>query len=75
MPVNPKLSRRYMEIWQKHLGQFYSLRQTQDFFAAWAEEDTYFPLTQELAMLKAVGFEVEVTWRRPPFAVLMGRKP
>jgi ubiquinone/menaquinone biosynthesis C-methylase UbiE len=71
---NPKLSQRYMKIWEKHLRQFYSLRQTQDFFAAWAEEDTYFPLVQELAMLKAVGFEVEMTWRRAPFAVVMGRK-
>jgi hypothetical protein len=29
---------------------------------------------QELAMLQAVGFEVEVTWRRAPFAAVMGRK-
>jgi ubiquinone/menaquinone biosynthesis C-methylase UbiE len=75
MPENSKLSQRYMKIWEKHLRQFYSLRQTQGFFAAWADEDTYFPLAQELAMLKAVGFEVEVTWRRAPFAVVMGRKP
>lgn len=75
MAENPKLSQCYMEIWGKHLRQFYSPRQTQGFFAAWAEEDTYFPLAQELAMLKAGGFEVEVTWRRAPFAVVMGRKP
>jgi spermidine synthase len=75
MAENPKLSQRYMKIWETHLRQFYGLRQAQGFFAAWAEEDTYFPLAQELAMLKAVGFEVEVTWRRPPFAVVMGRKP
>ncbi len=75
MAENPKLSQRYIKMWERHLRQFYSLRQMQRFFAAWAEEDTYFPLTQELAMLKAVGFEVEVTWRRAPFAVVMGRKP
>ncbi len=75
MAENPQLSQRYMKIWEKHLRQFYSLRQTQNFFAAWAKEDTYFPLVQELAMLKAVGFEAEVTWRRTPFAVVMGKKP
>lgn len=75
MAENSKLSQRYMKMWEKHLRQFYSLRQTQGFFAAWADEDTYFPLPQELAMLQAVGFEVEVTWRRAPFAVVMGRKP
>jgi ubiquinone/menaquinone biosynthesis C-methylase UbiE len=75
MPENSKLSQHYMKIWEKHLRQFYSLHQMQGFFAAWAEEDTYFPLVQELAMLKAVGFEVEVTWRQPPFAVVMGKKP
>ncbi|MGH7598333.1 MAG: class I SAM-dependent methyltransferase, partial [bacterium] len=29
MAEKPKLSQRYMEIWQKHLRQFYSLPQTQ----------------------------------------------
>jgi ubiquinone/menaquinone biosynthesis C-methylase UbiE len=75
MAENPRLSQRYMKIWEKHLRQFYRPRQAQGFFAAWAEEDTYFPLAQELAMLKAVGFEAEVIWRRAPFAVVMGRKP
>jgi spermidine synthase len=75
MAENPKLSQRYMKIWEKHLRRFYSPRQAQGFFAAWADEDTYFPLAQELAMLKAVGFEAEVTWRRAPFAVVVGKKP
>jgi ubiquinone/menaquinone biosynthesis C-methylase UbiE len=44
MAENPSLSQRYMKIWEKHLRQFYSLRQTQNFFAAWAGEDTYFHL-------------------------------
>jgi tRNA (cmo5U34)-methyltransferase len=74
MAENPALSRRYMKMWEKHLRQFYSLRQTQNFFAAWAGEDTYFPLRQEIVMLAKAGFEVEVAWRRPPFAVLVGRK-
>ncbi len=74
MAENQKLSQRYMKNWEKHLRRFYSPRRTQGFFAAWADEDTYFPLAQEVAMLKAAGFEVEIAWRRAPFAVVMGRK-
>ena len=33
--------------------------------AAWAEEDRYFPLDEELAALRRAGFaEVECFWRR-----------
>ena len=71
---NPQLSQRYMKIWDKHMLQFYTPRQVKAFAAAWAGEDKYFPLRQEIAMLSAAGFEVEVTWRRAPQAVLVGKK-
>jgi len=71
---NPELSRRYMEKWDQHMGQFYTKRQIKAFATAWAGEDRYFPLRQEIAMLSAAGFEAEVTWRRAPLAVLVGRK-
>jgi tRNA (cmo5U34)-methyltransferase len=71
---NPKLSQRYMKMWDKHMSQFYTLRQVKAFTAAWAGEDKYFPLRQEIAMLAAAGFEVEVAWRRAPLAVLVGRR-
>jgi tRNA (cmo5U34)-methyltransferase len=39
-------------------------------FAAWADEDRYFPLDEELAALRRAGFaEVECFWRRGPSAV------
>jgi len=39
-------------------------------FAAWAEEDRYFPLDAELAALREAGFgEVECFWRRELCAV------
>jgi len=39
-------------------------------FAAWAEEDRYFPLEAELAALREAGFdEVECVWRRALSAV------
>ncbi|MDZ7344721.1 MAG: class I SAM-dependent methyltransferase, partial [candidate division KSB1 bacterium] len=71
---NADLNRSYMAIWQSHLHKFYSARQTQDYFEAWAKEDTYLPLAQEMNTLAAVGFKVEVIWRRAPFAVLVGWK-
>jgi tRNA (cmo5U34)-methyltransferase len=42
-------------------------------FAAWADEDRYFPLGAELAALRRAGFaEVECFWRRGPSAICCG---
>ena len=42
-------------------------------FAAWADEDRYFPLDAELGALRDAGFdEVECFWRRGLSAVLCG---
>jgi len=45
-------------------------------FAAWAEEDRYFPLDAELGALRAAGFdEVECVWRRALTAITCGLCP
>jgi len=44
-------------------------------FAEWAEEDTYLPLTEELAALRSVGFEAEPIWNDGPIGVVVARKP
>ena len=41
-------------------------------FEEWADEDTYFPIEEELAAMKAAGFEAEYAWREGPIAVLVG---
>jgi tRNA (cmo5U34)-methyltransferase len=42
-------------------------------FAAWADEDRYFPLSAELNALREAGFaEVECFWRRGPSAITCG---
>jgi ubiquinone/menaquinone biosynthesis C-methylase UbiE len=69
-----KLAQRDMRHWQAHLERFYTKKQARAFFAAWAEEDTYFPLAEEMAMLRAAGFKTEVVWRRAPLAVVVGIK-
>jgi tRNA (cmo5U34)-methyltransferase len=44
-------------------------------FQSWGEEDTYLPLAMEQRMLRRAGFQVDVPWRRSPFAVIVGVKP
>ncbi len=44
-------------------------------FANWADEDRYFPLNEEFAMLKAAGFpQPECFWKYGPMAVYGGVK-
>jgi len=44
-------------------------------FAAWADEDRYFPLDEELAAMRRAGFaEVECFWRRGSSAICCGLK-
>jgi tRNA (cmo5U34)-methyltransferase len=69
-----RLAHRYMEKWEAHMRQSYSTAEVKKFLAAWKKEDAYFPLREEMQMLTAVGFQVEIVWRRAPFAVVMGWK-
>ena len=39
----------------------------------WAEEDTYFPLEEEMAAMTDAGFGVECVWRDGPMVVVVGR--
>lgn len=61
--------------WRAHLRQSYSESETDEYFAAWAADDVYFPLSTELAMLTAVRFAPEVVWRDGPMAVIAARIP
>ncbi len=74
MPENARLDQSYMEKWEAHMRRSYPATEAKNFLKAWKKEDTYFPLNKEMQMLTAVGFQVEVVWRRPPFAVLMAWK-
>ena len=47
--------------------------QARGHFAAWSDEDRYFPLDAELIALREAGFdEVECFWRRELSAVTCG---
>lgn len=53
---------------EPRVGEAYA--QARAHFAAWADEDHYFPLDAELGALREAGFdEVECFWRRGPSAI------
>ena len=43
-------------------------------FEEWAEEDTYFPLNDEIAAMTDAGFVTGCVWRQGPMVVVVGRK-
>jgi SAM-dependent methyltransferase len=58
------------QAWLTHLRASYSRARAAAFLRAWAREDVYVPLDEEVALLKASGFRVEIVWRRGAFAVI-----
>ena len=72
--TDPRLRAEQFEAWRRHLRRSYSDTETDGFFAAWADEDVYFPLDEELAMLKGAGFTTDVVWREGAMAVTAARK-
>jgi len=61
------------EAWRDHLRRTYSGQETDQFFAAWADEDVYFPLADECSMLRDAGFVPDVIWRDGVMAVIAAR--
>lgn len=62
------------EAWLAHLRRTYTPAESEDHLAAWAEEDFYFPLLDELGWLEEAGFVSGVIWRADGFAVVSGRR-
>ena len=68
---DPRLRALMFRQWAAGMAEHgISGAEARDHFAAWADEDRYFPLDQELAALRRAGFaEVECFWRRGASAV------
>jgi tRNA (cmo5U34)-methyltransferase len=64
------LAERQREQWRKHLRKTYPRRKADAFLAAWAKEDVYVPLADELGLLRRSGLAAEVISRKGSFAVL-----
>jgi SAM-dependent methyltransferase len=60
--------------WIAHLERRYSASESAAYLRAWAREDHYVRLEDEVVLLKRAGFTVDITWRRGSFAVLAGAK-
>ena len=72
-PASRTAWRNDREQWIAFLArEFGSRREARRVFESWADEDTYMRLDDEVAMMRRAGFEVDVPWRRSPFAVVVG---
>lgn len=71
---DPELREAEREAWLAHLGRSYTPEESEAHLAAWAEEDFYFPLADELAWLEEGGLMPDVPWRADGFAVVAGRR-
>lgn len=71
----PELARWQREAWLTHLERSYPRAEAEAYLQAWAEEDMYFALDDELTWLRQAGFQPEVWWRREGFAVVAAVRP
>lgn len=60
--------------WLAHLERRYSARQAAGYLRAWAKDDHYARLADEVRLMERAGFTVDIPWRRGSFAVVMGMK-
>jgi len=73
--ATPRGAARDITSWIAHLAPSSGGRaQARRIFESWADEDTYLPLATEEHLLARAGFDVDVPWRRSPFAVIVGVK-
>jgi tRNA (cmo5U34)-methyltransferase len=60
--------------WIAHLRRTYSPRQAEGYLRAWAKEDSYARLADEIRLLSRAGFSADVAARRASFAVIAATK-
>lgn len=68
---NVRLAKKDRAAWKTHIARAYGPTKAEAFLRAWAAEDFYVPLEEELNMLRAAGFAADVVWRRGAFAVVV----
>ncbi|HEY4613211.1 MAG TPA: class I SAM-dependent methyltransferase [Bacteroidota bacterium] len=76
MTPEPRTQKAIYRLWMEFMqGKGVSEQEARQHFANWAEEDKYFSLDEEYAMLKAAGFrQPECFWRYAPMTVYGGVK-
>ena len=75
MPVEPAARAATWRGWADHMVAC-GIDEEQAFahFEEWAEEDTYFPLEEELGALRAAGFAADCVWREGGMTVVTARR-
>lgn len=71
----PRLAADQRDAWLAHLRRTYPTAEAEGYLRAWADEDVYFALDDELAWLHAAGLAPEVVWRSGGFAVVAAFDP
>jgi len=72
----PRGFARDLDVWFAHLAKTFGSRaRGRRVYESWADEDVYVPLAEEIRLLERAGFDVDVPWRRSPFAVIVGCRP
>ena len=75
MPAEPAASEAIWSAWADHMvSQGIARERAFQHFEDWAEEDSYFPLEEELAAVASAGFDAECVWREVGMTVVVGRK-
>ena len=75
MPAEPAASEAIWRAWADHMvRQGIAEERAFQHFEEWSDEDTYFPLPEELAAVAAAGFDAECVWREVGMTVVVGRK-
>ena len=73
--TDPAERDRAYYLWANHMtGCGIGENQAWQHFDEWAEEDTYFPMEDELAAMREAGFRADCIWRCCPNSLLVGRK-
>ncbi len=75
MPRAPAARKATWRAWADHLiAHGIDEQRAFEHFREWSEEDTYFPLEDELSAMEAAGFAAECTWSEAGITVIAGRK-
>ena len=75
MPAAPAARAAAYRRWTAHMAAHgIDEARARRHFAEWSEEDTYFPLEDELAAMAEAGFAARRAWSADPISVLAGAK-
>lgn len=74
MPADPAGRQAAYRVWVGHMMAC-GIDEARAFehIEEWGDEDTYFPLDEELTAMRDVGFEAECIWHERTMAVVVGR--